>query len=192
MHGATTERTRRWRRAPRRLVVGALALVVAAGVGACDDDDDLTGPDLLDAELVVGTYNYETLSFDVAGQTFGAYDLLQALNLDPSTHFLVIANNGTAQLAFQNPETGALTPAEGTYDMMEDGIRIRFQNASQAAPLLIPQILELRYSAESERLSFVGDLSVPLARLVELAPELEGEPLDDPVPGTLTVVFTPR
>jgi hypothetical protein len=186
------ERASRWRALPRRLAVGALTLALAAGAGACGDDDDPVGPDLLDEDLVVGTYNYETLSFDVAGQTFGAYDLLQSLNLEPSSHFLVIANDGTAQLAFQNPETGALQVANASYDMTEDGVRIRFQNSTLPAQLLIPQTVELRYNVESKRLSFVDDLSVSLARLVELAPELEGEPLDDPVPGTLTVVFTPR
>ena len=177
---------------PKRLLRAATAVGLAVGITACDGAGDIINPNLLDQSLVVGTYDFEALEFDVAGSTFGSYDILTALNLDPTTHFLVIANDGTAQLAFQNPNTGALDPANGTYEMLENGLRISFENAGQPGVLLIPQILDLIYDSETGSLTFIGDVAVPLDRLVSLVPELDGEPLNDPVPGSLTVVFTPR
>ena len=168
------------------------ALLLVAGVVACGDDDGPTSTDALDSELVVGKYDYQTLAFDIAGPTFGSYDILQALNLDPDTHFLVIANDGTAQLAFEAPNTGALRIAQATYRMLGDGVRIEFQNAERPAELLIPQVIDLVYDETTDELTFTGDVSVALSRLEALFPELAEEPLGDPGPGTLTVVFEPR
>ena len=182
--------------AARTLARRTLVLLLAAGLGGglagCDDDDPTDLEDLLDQELVVGTYDYQTLAFDVSGQTFGEYDLLDATQLDPSTHFLIIANDGTVDLAFQDPASGGLEIAGGDYEMLEDGLRITFDNAGLPGRLLIPQTLELTYDDESGELSFVGDVPAARTRLVELVPELEDEPLGDPVPGSLTVVFEPR
>jgi hypothetical protein len=169
--------------------VGAL-LVVLSLVGC--GDDDLTGSNTLDPDLVRGTYDPTTLSFDVAGSVFGEYDILAALDRDPSTHFLVLSNDGTAQLAFLNPTSGQLEPANGTYRMLEDGVRIEFNNAGQPGLLLLPQILELTYDEETGTLTNRSEVAVGLARLISLVPELDGEPLSDPVPGVLAVVFTPR
>lgn len=178
-------------RLPRDLTRTALALTLVAVVAGCGDDGT-TDVDLLDAEKVVGTYDPTTLTFDVTGPTFGEYDLLAGFQDDDIPPQLVIANNGTAQLAFLDPETGVLTTGNGSYTMLEDGVSIAFDNASDPETLLLPQTLDLVYDEETSELTFADTIQAPLSRLVTLAPELQDEPLSDPVGGLLDVVFTPR
>lgn len=168
------------------------AVLALTGVVAGCGDDGTTDVDLLDAGNVVGTYDPTTLTFDVAGQTFGEYDLLAGFQDDDIPPQLVIANNGTAQLAFLDPETGVLTTGNGSYTMLEDGVSIEFENASDPETLLLPQTLELVYNEETGQLTFADTIQAPLSRLVTLAPELQDEPLSDPVGGELDLVFTPR
>lgn len=170
----------------------ALALVLAVGVVACGDDP-LAGPnpDLLDRELVVGIYDPTTLSFDVAGPTFGEYDVLAGIPIEEPPR-LILASDGVAQLVFLNPSTGRLETGEGGYGMLEDGVRISFVAADVPGRLLLPQTLDLLYDETSGELSFSAEIQVPLARLVDLVPELADEPLSDPVGGVLTAEFTPR
>ena len=167
------------------------AVLLLAAAAACGDDDPVD-VDLLDPELVVGKYDYRTLAFDIEGPTFGSYDILRVLSLDPATHFLVIVDDGTAQLVFEHPTNGTLQPANGSYRMLPDGVRIEFRNPGQPGVLLIPQVLDLVYDEATGELSFIEEVSVPLSRLETLFPALAEEPLADPVPGTLTVVFEPR
>jgi hypothetical protein len=173
-----------------RTVGAALALALMVGAAACGGDDDITDLNLLDPELVVGTYDPTTLTFDVAGQTFGEYDLLAGLQTDEVPPLLVISNDGVAQLVFLDPATGRFEIGEGSYTMLEDGVRIAFASAGAPGRLLLPQTLDLVY--DSGQLSFTGEIQAPLDRLVSLVPELDGEPLSDPVGGVLSVVFTPR
>ncbi|MFO7894719.1 MAG: hypothetical protein R6U63_13370 [Longimicrobiales bacterium] len=170
----------------------AALLLLAIAAGACGEDEDLTDVNLLDSELVVGTYDPTTLTFDVAGQTFGEYDLLAGFADDDIPPQLVLANNGTAQLAFLDPETGILVPGNGSYTMLEDGVRITFNSAGDPGTLLLPQTLDLTFDDADGTLTFSSEIQAQLDRLVTLAPELEGEPLSDPVGGLLTAVFTPR
>jgi hypothetical protein len=170
----------------------ALVLLLAVGAAACGDDDDPTDVNALDAELVVGTYDPTTLTFDVAGQTFGEYDLLAGFQTDEIPPLLVISTDGAAQLVFLDPVTNQFRIGDGTYTMLEDGVRIAFDNASEPLTMLLPQTLDLTYDATTGVLDYSSDIQAPLTRLVELVPELDGEPLSDPVGGVLTVEFTPR
>lgn len=174
----------------RRLAATAL-LLLAAGVGACGDEE-ITDLDLLDPELVVGTYDPTTLTFDVAGQTFGEYNLLEGLQTDEVPPLLVISNDGVAQLVFLDPATGRFQIGEGSYTMLENGVQIAFASGDAPGRILLPQTLDLVYDSESGELGFSDEIQAPLGRLVDLVPELDGEPLSDPVGGLLSVVFTPR
>lgn len=176
-------------------VVRALGLGLVLGLlAAACGDDPLTGPnpDLLDPELVVGTYDPTTLSFDVAGPTFGEFDLLTGLQTEEVPPLLVISSDGVAQLVFLNPTTGRFEIGEGSYTMLEDGVRIAFVAADAPGRLLLPRTLDLLYDETASELSFSAEIQAPLDRLVALAPDLAGEPLSDPVGGVLTAVFTPR
>lgn len=173
------------------LLRAALGLILVGGLAACGDDDPVD-LNLLDVELVVGTYDPTTLTFDVAGPTFGEYDLLAGLQTDEVPPLLVISADGVAQLVFLNPSSGRFEIGEGSYVMLEDGVRIAFVSSSAPGRLLLPQTLDLVYNETSGVLSFSGEIQAPLARLVTLVPALDGEPLSDPVGGVLAVEFTPR
>ncbi len=166
-------------------------LLLAFGVAACGGDDPVD-VNTLDPELVVGTYDPTILTFDVAGQTFGVYDLLTGFQTDEIPPLLVLSNNGTAQLVFLDPVTNQFRIGDGTYTMLEDGVRIAFENASDPLTMLLPRTLDLTYDATEGTLSLSEEIQAPLDRLVTLAPTLDGEPLSDPVGGLLEVVFTPR
>lgn len=166
-------------------------LLLAFGVAACGKDDPVD-VNTLDSELVVGTYDPTTLTFDVAGQTFGEYDLLAGFQTDEIPPLLVLSSNGGAQLVFLDPVTNQFRIGDGTYTMLEDGLRVSFNNSSDPLTMLLPQSLELTYDAADGTLSLSQEIQAPLDRLVTLASDLDGEPLSDPVGGLLTVVFTPR
>lgn len=181
----------------RRAVAGThrtaavAVLLLSLGATACGNNDAVA-VNGMDPELVVGIYDPTALTFDVEGSTFGVYDLLAGFADDDVPPQLVLANNGAAQLAYLDPQTGFLVTGLGSYAMLENGVRLSFNSAADPGKLLLPRTLDLTYDDTDGTLSFSQVIQVPLNRLVALAPELDGEPLADPVGGLLTAVFTPR
>lgn len=183
--GRPDRNVRRRRLGPVGLV---LVLALAALAAACGDDEEITEPETLDPEDVAGTYDPTLLTFDVSG-SLPAKDILDGLGegIPPR---LVVSLNHTFQVVFIDPVTGEFQSREGEYTLLEDGVRLEFRSASDAMSLLLPQNLELTQGDGGATLGFSGEIDVSRARLRELVPEFEEEPLADPVPGTLDIVFT--
>ena len=172
----------------RRL--GALALVVplALGLGACDDDGP-TGPSLT-LEAVAGLYDPTELSFDPQGTPPPGDVLAQIQATQPQ---LVISQTGGFQIAFLDPVTGFIRTPGGVAEPTEEGVRLVFNNQSDADLLLLPRTLLLTHNEAAGTLSFSGPVSVPRTRLLVLFPELYGdEAFQDPTPGTLVITFELR
>jgi len=180
----------RLRTSARRLVVGTLALVLAASVGACGDNDDPTGPDPLDLELVEGLYEVLTITFDPQGSAPAA-DVLSAIEDAGTSPTLNIGLTGNFQLFYRDPVSGNITTLQGVVDAREDGVDLVFGSQSSADQFLYPRRLSLDYDAEYETLSFSGSANVNRVRLQELFPEVYGEEpwTSDTIPGILTTAF---
>lgn len=169
----------------RRMIQAALA-VILPGLAACGGDDP-TEPGL-DPELVAGIYTPTTLSFDPQG-SLPEVNLLDGIGQE-IVPFLSIATNRSFQFLFIDNQTKEVVVAGGTYETLADGIRLRFQSASDARRLLLPTELDLTFAELAGTLSFSGEVAAPRSRLFELVPDWAQEPLADPVPGTLAVEFT--
>jgi len=163
-------------------------LLCAALLPACGDDVAYE-PATVPPGLLAG-YTMTQLRFDPQGSI---PDIDLRARLEGTLPQLVIARNARAQLVFTDPETGLVTISNAEYEVLrDDRVRITFDDGS---PLFRRIML-------SERMSFTWDPNggtlvfsdrspdgVPRQRLLQLAPELAGEQLFDPVPGQLTVVF---
>lgn len=163
----------------------ALAAALAT-LPACGDDP--TEPtDVQCGDDVAGVYEPTTLTFDVNGN-LPEKDILERIDrtLGPD---LNIDRIGGFQLAFRDPASGQFTTVEGTCTRFTDGIRLEFDEAAEAQRLLLPPRLPLDHDADAGTLAFQGSVSVSRERLKELVPEFADEPLADPVPGDLAVVF---
>ena len=152
-------------------------------LSACGDS---SGPST-DSQFM-GTYVVTTLTFDPQG-ILPAVDILARLEGDVPR--LVLARDGQSQLVFEDPATGLITTANGTYSTTSSSVRLDFGTDTAFRTVLL-----------SRRMTFSGDGGATLtfdaaapdgvdrARLLQLAPEFADEQLLDPVPGQLTVVFT--
>lgn len=168
-----------------RILTAAVALGTLAA--ACGDDGP-TEPQDLPCEAMAGVYEPTTLTFDVNGN-LSEQDILARIEpvLRP---LLVIDRVGGFQLAFRDSETGRFTTAEGTCTLVDQDAELEFSEATDAERLLLPARLPLDYDGDSGTLSFQGAVSVSRTRLQALVPEFSDEPLTDPVPGDLAVIFS--
>ena len=160
-------------------------LVVALGIVACGDDP---AAPTIGRDEVAGTYVLTTLSFDPQG-SLPDTDIRSRLETTQIPRLTVSGASDAFQLVFNNPD-GTLQVVSGTYRLRQEGIRLSFQNETDAQRILLPRNAELTFNAASGTLSFTADTSVRLSRLRQLVPEFQNEPLSDPVPGRLRVVFT--
>ncbi len=167
----------------------ALLAVTMAAVTACDDGP--TEPTVSRSD-VAGTYDITVLAFDPAGSVLPERSLLTLLPPSDRPEFNVSPKGNTAQLVFRDPAPGFVTIAGATYRLREFGIEVTFDNAADAARILLPRRVSLSLDATASTLQFSGEASVPLARLQQLVPEWADLPLADPVPGVLTGAFTKR
>jgi hypothetical protein len=146
---------------------------------------DASGPS---SDEFVGTYLVTTLTFDPQG-VLPAVDILARLEGDVPR--LVLAREGQAQLVFEDPATGLITTADGTYSTPDAGVRVDFGTDTAFRTVLLSR--RMTFSAVGET-ALTFDASAPDGvdrdRLLQLAPEFAGEQLLDPVPGQLTIVFT--
>lgn len=168
------------------LVAGFLAF---AAVAACTSEDEGPFGPRLDREQVAGVYNLTTLTFDPRG-SLPAKDVLGLLPPADRPQLVVGRTDDTFQIAFRDPVTGLIEPLAGTYELREKGIRLNFATLQDAQRLLFPQQIDLAFAEEAVTLSDERNQSVPLPRLRELVPEFAEEPLANPVPGRLMVLFT--
>ena len=166
------------------LVAGAVML------GACGDDDG-SGPgtpDLTRAD-VAGQYEMTQLTFDPQG-SLPVVDLLARLDPANLPELLVSSTRDSLQLLFRDPDGGLARIVPGGYDLGDTSIDIELSNATDPAKLLMPRELRLSFDEEAGTLGFVGSVSADTTRLFDLVPEWSGEPVTNPLPGTLSVTFT--
>jgi hypothetical protein len=158
-----------------------LGLVAILLIGCSDDP---VGPPRSE---VAGTYVLTELAFDPQG-SLPEVDILPRLTGDVPR--LILAVGGEAQLVFENPATGLITVANGTYTTLTSGVRIDFGTDTVYRNVLLSRLMTFD-SSTAGTLMFSGTSpdGVARARLLQLAPEYAGEQLLDPVPGQLTVAF---
>lgn len=146
---------------------------------------DASGPS---SDEYVGTYLVTTLTFDPQG-VLPAVDILARLEGDAPR--LVLAPGGQAQLVFEDPATGLITTANGTYSTPDTGVRADFGSDTAFRTVLLSRRMTFTAVGDTE-LTFdaAAPDGVDRQRLLQLVPEFAGEQLLDPVPGQLTIVFT--
>jgi hypothetical protein len=159
-----------------------LGLVAILLIGC---SDDAAGPPRSE---VAGTYFLTELAFDPQG-SLPQVDILPRLTGDVPR--LILAAGGEAQLVFENPATGLITVANGTYTTPASGVRVDFGTDTVYRNVLLSRLMTFDASTAGT-LTFSGTSpdGVARPRLLQLVPEYAGEQLLDPVPGQLTVTFT--
>lgn len=163
----------------RRFRFGLATLLLVACSG------DPSGPSRPE---VAGTYLLTVLAFDPQG-VLPEVDLLARLGGDVPR--LVLAPAGEAQLVFEDPATGLITIANGTYSTPQAGARVDFGTQTAYRNVLLSRRMTFTWDAAGI-LTFADEApdGVDRQRLIQLVPEFAGEQLLDPVPGMLTVEFT--
>lgn len=166
-----------------------LVLMMALTVGACGDDDPSRpdDPDLTRAD-VAGVYDMTELSFDPQGM-LPLVDLLERVSAAQVPELIVAADRDSLQLVFRL-EGSLLRVVRGSYDLGDTGISVALANATEPAEILIPGNLAYAFDGEAETLRFSGVIQADTTRLFTLVPEWSGEPVTNPLPGTLSVTFT--
>ena len=165
------------------------ALVAAVAVlGACGDDDpsDPDEPDLTRAD-VAGEYQMVTMTFDPNG-SLPAVSLLDSIDFAETPRLILAANEDSLQLIFRI-DGSLLRIVQGGYDLGDEDVTVELSNAVVPGEILLPQDLVYGFSEADGALYFEGAMVADTARLFELVPEWSGEPVTDPLPGTLTVTF---
>lgn len=166
----------------------AVALLVILGTAGCGGGDGFA-PNTIQPEEVAGLYNLTTLTFDPMGSLPNQNILAR---IDTTFRQLVVSLDTTFQLAFIDPTTQKIEPLEGKYVLEADGIELVFRTDGDAQLLLLPRRLGLDFDQQAQVLSFGDSVSVSLTRVRQLIPEFQNEPLSDPLPGDLVVVFRRR
>jgi hypothetical protein len=160
-------------------------LLLAAVLLGCEGDDP-SAPEI----DVRGNYTLTELTFDPQG-SLPQIDL--RTRISGSLPRLVLVTAGRAQLVFEEPTTGLVTTANANYAITSaGGVRVDFEEAgSLYRGTFLSRNMTFAYDSIQRSLTFSGTSpdGVDRARLIALAPELQGEQLFDPVPGTLRVVY---
>lgn len=172
-----------------RALAALLVVPLVLGSAACDSGGS-TGPARVDLDVVSGSYEPATFTFDPQGAA-PAGDVLAALEATGFDLELNISRVGTFQILYRDPATGEARLIEGTVEARTEAIRLVFPSQGVADQLVLPRLLTLAWDAEAQSLSFSGSAEVNRARLQQLFPELYG---DEPwttttIPGTLTIIF---
>lgn len=170
-------------------LTGVLALVVAATLGDSGCGSSPAEPNI-PRDSVAGTYSLTALSFDPQGilPSVDIWSRLQASG--KSDVSLVLLSSGRLQLLFQDPATPLLRLVEGTYLTTPTGVALDLGDNNAYRALLFSRRMTFSVGANGS-LGF-DDLApdgVSRAALVALVPEWSGEPLLDPMPGSLLVNF---
>jgi hypothetical protein len=168
----------------RQAAAGIAMLALTMGLAACGDDS--TGP-TVDTQLVTGTWNLATLTFDPQG-SLPEIDIRSRLNTNVQ---MIMAAAGAVQIVYQDPSSGLFTTIAGNYRTTASGVRIDFTSGTGFPSLLLSRRTDLAYDSIAKTLSFEGASpdGISRQRLIQLAPEFANEQLLDPTPGTLKVLF---
>lgn len=158
-----------------RVVMVAIPLLSCGG--------DAAGPSRSE---VAGSYQLTALTFDPQGSLPGV-DALERLGASAR---LVLAPGGEAQLVFEDPETGLITTANGTYSTPQSAVRIDFGTNTASQLVLLSRRMTFGAAGATLRFDGASPDGVARERLVQLVPEYADEQLLDPVPGLLVVEFT--
>ena len=147
---------------------------------------DPSGPARTD---LAGNYLMAELRFDPRG-SLPEVDLLPALGAGDAPRLTLVAD-GRAQLILQDPATGLLTTADGSYSTPGSAVRLAFESGGAFEAVLLSRQMTFE-AVEDGRLEFRDEApdGVARQRLIELMPDWADEQLLDPVPGSLQVVFT--
>lgn len=173
-----------------RSVLVGLTLALAGATAACDDDSGLTEP-VTNMDLVQGTYEVQTITFDPQGAAEAA-DILSILTDGAAEEpRLNIGRTGNFQFTYRDPVTADEIQVAGTVVPTVSGVELVFNTAEEADRFLFPARLPMDFDEEAGTLFFSGATEVDRVRLQELFPEKYG---DEPwtgatIPGTLTVGF---
>ena len=164
-------------------------VALAVTLAACGDDDpvDHDDPDLTRAD-VEGQYVITELSFDPQGSGLGLEDLLARVDFAETPDLILSASDDSAQLIFRI-DGELLRVIEGEYDLGDTGVTVELDNALEPGEILLPRVTAYFFDEEAGTLSFNGTIQADTARLFELVPEWSGEPVANPLPGTLRVTF---
>ncbi|MGH7476320.1 MAG: hypothetical protein ACRELD_08525 [Longimicrobiales bacterium] len=167
----------------------ATPLVALLVTTACDSDP--TDPGIPRADLQ-GVYDFTILSFDPQG-SLPEVDIRARLGaeFEPTLNLI---STGSAQLVYQDAQTGAVETVPGTFTTGSTTVTITFTEGTPFHRVLLSRSMTFQWNATARTLTFADTApdGVDLTRLRELVPEWEDEPLSDPVPGELTIVFTHR
>lgn len=172
----------------RRRISRIPAVVLLTGLaaaGGCSDSP--TEPAGLPLDQVVGSYALTTLAFDPQGSLPEA-NVRTTLGADNVR--LILAENRSAQVVYQDPVSGLFTTITASFQTTETGVRVTFNSGSPYRQLLFSRQMEFVLSGAV--LTFGGESpdGVSRDRLIELVPAFDGEQLLDPTPGDLRVSFT--
>ena len=160
------------------------SLLVACGG---DDPSDPDDPDLSRSD-VAGEYLLTELSFDPQGSALPLVDLLARIDFAETPELVLRATDDSTQLSFQI--AGDLErDIEGEYDLGDTSVTIELDNALEPGEILLPRIASYAFDEDDETLTFNGSFQADTVRLFELVTEWSGEPVNNPLPGTLRVTF---
>jgi hypothetical protein len=165
-------------------------VAVATVLGACGDDDPVNtdDPNLTRAD-VAGQYEMTALTFDPQG-SLALVNLLDRLDSANLPELVVASNEDSLQLVFRDPVGGLVRTVPGSYELGDNSIEVELANATEPAKLLLPSDIEYFFDEDDETLTFTGTIQADTTRLFTLVPEYSGEPVTNPLPGTLSVTFT--
>jgi hypothetical protein len=170
----------------KRILFAAISVIALTACGDTDDPIQVVDVD------VRGTYDLTALKFDPQG-VLPEIDLRSRIS--GTIPRLNLAASGQAQLVFVDPETNLITLSNASYTVNNAGttIRVDFGTANTAyTKTFLSKTMTFNYDSTAHTLTFTGPSpeGVTRTRLLQLVPEWKDEQLLDPVPGSLTVVFT--
>ena len=169
------------------ILSAALAAVVSTGCG----DSGPVEPNI-PVEDIAGAYRLTALTFDPQGSLPSADVLARLRGLGKPDPTLTLLEDGSLQLLFEDPANVLLRLVDGSFLTTPGGVDADFgTNAAYRSLLLSRRML---FSVDGAG-SLVFDGSppdgLPQSDLIRLVTEWAGEPLTNPVPGSLRVVFGP-
>lgn len=152
----------------------ALALIILPACG--DDDEDDINPDVL-----VGTYAFETFTFDPPGTEISTANVLDTLVASATS--LSFFQDEDFLLRYQYEGEDIVDVVAGDFDTGSDNVRLVIGEESARQRLLLPEELSLNVLDDGARLEAeIERQQVDLTNFSEI--RYEGVP---PVDGTLTL-----